>query len=924
MLRCVNGFVFPMKKVTTSASPHLGASFPVCLSVASTKIRQFSGSATPSTNLPSEVDVAIIGGGVTGAAILYHLGLAGIGSSSAIFEKATLTSGATWHAAGLVTYYHGGNNFKFWHQEGVELYKKWQNEEGIPLSFNQPGSIRLIQNEERMKEALYTLSKSKLYQGLFGGPELNLITPERAKELHPLINTDGLIGALYTEGDGHICPSSVTQAFARKGRDLGGKIYEHTEVVRVKSMPDGKWEVTLRSEGYPKQEDHVVVANRVINAAGLWCQRIGEFAGVQTPCVVLQHQYVITETVPEVKAYHKKHGVQLPVLRDLEGSYYLRDEGDGILVGPYEDENSVQLVPEDWKGTMPPELTYHLFGGDIDRIMPEMEAAFDLVPALQEVGIKTVLNGPTCWPADGNHLVGPSHEKPNYWHACAESYGIAHAAGLARYIVHWMQNGEPPYELIEADPARYGKWATPEFVGDKVKEAYGWNNKCAHFNENRTRSRPVLNDDRPQGDIVKVLESRGAQLGFSHGWETPSWFHTSEENLKNQLASFERPSYWPAVVKECQDVVNHAGLCYWPFAHYRVTGAGASEFLDRMIANKLPAVGRVGLGHLLTPTGKVYSELTFVRLAEEDFYVTGYSNYQLHDLRWFNEHKRPEEQVEIKDVTSERAVIFINGPKSEEAVAKLLDEPVDLSRTAFKPFQWRHMQLAGAETIAVRMSFIGEHGIELHMERDQVARVYEKLQEADPQLSNWGGNAMNSFRIEKGVALFGKDITKDHNAFEAGLSRFVKLDKGDFIGRDALKKIQEEGGATRKFVYLEIVGSGDLDCVGNEPLRDVETGKVVGFTTSGTNGAVTGKSIALGYVGPDGGSDRWVDGYRLHVDLLGKRYDAFVREKAWVLPAGVRDRKAAAASASATPTPPAHISPSQTSPRPVRLCYETS
>mmetsp|Transcript_21425 Transcript_21425/g.63941 ORF Transcript_21425/g.63941 Transcript_21425/m.63941 type:complete len:854 (-) Transcript_21425:35-2596(-) len=827
-------------------------------------------------DLPSDVDVAIIGGGVTGASILYELGRTGAGQSAAIFEKATLTSGATWHAAGLVTYYHGGNNFKFWHQEGVDLYKKWQNEEDIPLSFNQPGSIRLLQNEERLKEAHYTLGKSKLYQGLFGGPELNLIGPEEVKRLHPLVNMDGIIGALYTEGDGHIDPSSVTQTFASKAKALGGRIFEHTEVVGLHCMLDGTWEVRMQRQG----KEHVVRARSVVNCAGLWAQRIGEFAGVHTPCTVLQHQYVITEPIAEVREYHQKHGHQLPVIRDLEGSYYLRDEGEGLLVGPYESEHDMQLAPAAWKGRMPPELTYHLWEGDIERIMYSMEAATSLVPALETTGIKTVLNGPTCWPSDGNHLVGPSHERPNYWHACAESYGIAHAPGLSRYIVHWMQHGEPPYELMEADPARYGAWATPEWVEDKVKEAYGWNNVTAYFNENRPRARPVLHPDRPQKAIVDVLRSRGAQFGFSHGWETPSWFHSEAVDLENTLATFHRPSYTEAVRSECQKVVDHAGLCYWPFAHYRIKGAGAPAFLDRMIANKLPAVGRVGLGHLLTPTGKVLSELTFVRLAAEEFYVTGYSNYQLHDLRWLRANLREGEDVTIEDTSAERGVVFINGPNAVATVGKLLAAPLDMSE--FKPFQWRKLQLDGAEVIAARMSFIGEPGLELHMERDQVARLYQRLQEADPQLGNWGGNAMNSFRLEKGVALLGKDITKDHNAFEAGLGRFVKLDKGDFVGRDALQRVRDAGGPTRKLVMLEVsVGGDSVDCVGNEPLRCTESGKVVGFTTSGAWGTLAGKSLALGYVHDP---ERWADGFRLQVDLLGKRYDAFVREKAAMAP----------------------------------------
>lgn len=849
-----------------------------------------SANASVPSDLPSEVDTAIVGGGVTGAAILWRLGVEGLGSSSAVFEKATLTSGATWHAAGLVTWYHGGNNFKFWHKESIELYKKWQNEEGIPLSFNQPGSIRLLQNEERMKEAHYTLSKSKLYQGLFDGPELNMIGPEEIKKLHPLVNTDGIVAGIHTTGDGHIDPSSVTQAYASKARALGGKIYEHSEVVAVKPVPGGTWEVSIK---LPSGGTHVVRAKRVVNCAGLWCQRIGEFAGVHTPATVLQHQYVITEPIAEVKEYHEKHGHQLPVLRDLEGSYYLRDEGDGMLVGPYEHEESMELAPKEWKGTMPPELTYHLFQGDIERIMESMEAATSLVPQLETTGIKTVLNGPTCWPADGNHLVGPAYEHLNYWHACAESYGIAHAGGLSRYLVHWMLHGEPPYELTETDPTRYGNWATQEWVDDKVKEAYGWNNVTAYFNENRYRARPVIHAERPQGDIVSVLQKRGAQLGFSHGWENPSWFHSEAVDLKNTMATFERPSYMDgAITKECNQIMEHAGLCYWPFAHYFISGPDAVSFLNRMIANKLPAVGRVGLGHLLTPTGKVYSELTFVRLAEEEFYVTGYSNYQLHDLRWFREHMRADENVSIKDATSERAVLFINGPKAEDIVRKLLDQPVEIDKKNFKAFQMRQIKLAGVDVIAVRMSFIGEHGLELHVPREKVAYLYEKLHEADPKLGDWGGTTMNSFRIEKGVRLFGKDVTKDHDALEAGLDRFVKFDK-DYIGRDALQAIKDAGGPDRRTVQLEVaVGSDRVDCNGNESIRCIETGKVVGFTTSGIWGCLTQKSLALGYVY---GKERCVDGTKLHVDLLGKRYEATVCDQPAMEPAAVRDRKAAKA-----------------------------
>ncbi|CAJ1365585.1 unnamed protein product [Effrenium voratum] len=1127
----------------------------------------------------------IVGGGVTGAAMLYQLAKRGV--KCVLFEKGELTCGATWHAAGLVTRFHGGNNFRLWHDEGVNLFTKWQKE-GTELSFHTPGSVRLIPDQkDYISEAKYQVSKAKIFSGLFECEEHHMISPDEIKEKHPLVSLDGIYGGIYTTGDGHIDPSSVTNAFAERARALGGVIEQKTEVVGLTLLPSKQWEVITRSGGEEKR----TVADFVLNCAGLWCDKVGAMAGVRIPSVVLQHQcalrgidgeaigsgqheardasvlapapmalsstgvqpelrtawrapaasvtpraeasvgwrgreglltaaflrsccrprpkprawaaakdadaaaepeaflsnaqaldaqvvslalpalvalcaepvlsiidtgfvgrledaplklgglgaatsvfdfvfrcynflcvvlvplvaeavvaqkrgeqkedpaqivgrviglaatlglgtcslgrvaagylqiralalpaslvntvaigafrghldtttplyvvllqsvsdvvlnfvfvfgvdflgipplgvegaawstvvsiwlsclcfcgllsqrgfvawgsaiawpsalkelqplilgslsqlirtlslqavllqftksvvaqdpaglaaaahqvgirvwffalfaldsiavaaqglvpvamasfgqdrarwvssrlllwgaagglfsgcvlwaladyipsvftndpvvqqtaaplialvallqplagvvftwdglfqglsdytylalamavaalatlallqidvlngslqgvwvcfsvflvfrgiglawrfwgpagplrveenaYCITEPIPEVKEYHEKHGHQLPVLRDLKGSFYVRDERDGILVGPYESAETMQLAPEEWRKTgMPNEYANFLFEGDVDRLMPHLERAMEILPPLAEVGMKTVLNGPTMWPADGNHLVGPAPEwdvAPNFWLACAESYGIAHSAGLSRYLADWICTGEPPYELKEADPARYGAWATKDWVATKVREAYGMNNHVHYPNENLLGGRPV--EPVPNKDIYDVLHAAGCQFGFHNGWESANYFDPQAVGQHgNAKGSFHRPPYQDLVENECRGMASFGGICYWPFAKYHVSGPRAKEFLDRLVPNRLPNVGRCALSYFLTPQGKIGSEVMLVRLAEEKFYVVSYPEQELFDWRWMQMNKT--EGVEIENVTAD-------------------------------------------------------------------------------------------------------------------------------------------------------------------------------------------------------------------------------------------------------------------------------
>eukprot|EP00913_Durusdinium_trenchii_P027742 g26015.t1 len=801
----------------------------------------------------------IVGGGVTGCAMLYNLAKRGV--KCVLFEKGELTCGATWHAAGLVTRFHGGNNFRLWHDEGVNLFSQWQAE-GTPLSFHTPGSIRLIPNQ---RDYIDEASDSAL-------PEEHHDTEETVSD------TCGIFLRRNT---------SVTNAFADRAKGLGGTIEQKTEVVGLKLLPSRQWEVLTRSA---RGEEKRTVADFVINAAGLWCDKVGAMAGVRAlsiPALGVEVLLQLTKTVvaldtnglaaaahqvglrvwyfalfaldsiavaaqglvPVAIASSGKEkarwmsgrllqwggiggtlsGILLASFAGYIPAVFTNDElvqatatpliivvallqplagvvftWDGLFqglsdarIGPYEYAEAMQLAPEDWRQTgMPNEYANFLFEGDVERLMPHLERAMEVLPQVGEVGMKTVLNGPTMWPADGNHLVGPAPEwdiAPNYWLACAESYGIAHSAGLSRYLSEWIVTGEAPYELKEADPARYGAWATKDWVAKKVRETYGMNNHVHFPNENLLVGRPV--EPVPNQGIYEVLKSKGCQFGFHNGWESANYFDPamSGEQHGNSKGSFRRPIYKDShtgsfqeyelvqdlVEKECKEMASFGGICYWPFAKYHVSGPGAVDFLDRLVPNRLPNVGRCALSYFLTPQGKISSEVMLVRLAEDKFYV------ELFDWRWMHMHK-PSEGVEIENVTADFGTLMVSGPESRRVLGELAKDPEAWSKDNFKFYAWRQVELAGIPCRALRVSFTGELGWELHPATADVAPLYNALKEAEPRLNDWGGYAMGSFRLEKGFKAFGSDMTKDHQALEAGISgKFLRMEK-DFVGRDAL------------------------------------------------------------------------------------------------------------------------------------------
>jgi dimethylglycine dehydrogenase len=833
--------------------------------------------------------------------------LSKLGVSAVCLEKDEISSGATWHAAGLVTHFHGGNNFRLWHKETLDTLKEWGAH-----SFHTPGSIRLIEkgNRDRLDEAYHHAGKSELYAKLFGCQPMNLVSADEIKKLHPLTNVDDIECGLYTTGDGHVDPSSVTNLLLERAKPLGGFVKTHAEVQDCKQdAGNDEWVVKVQQPG--AEELRVVRAKHVVNCAGLWCKAVGEMSGVSVPAVVLQHQYVITEEIPELKELHKERGGQLPVLRDLKGSYYLRDEGQGILIGPYEERESVVVPP----GSVPGENTFFLYDGDADRLMPHLERAMEVVPVTGETGIKTILCGPTCWPADGNHLVGPSHEKKNYWLACAESYGIAHSVGLGRYMAHYIAHGEPPYELNETDPSRFGDWAHDAFVRDKVTEVYGWNNHVHYPNENAPAARPVRQDGTnilPCEKLYESLKKRGCQFSIAGGWEAPNWFLPKEEwnhgepvQYGNDFGSYRRPEYCKHVQRECQDLLNNCSVLFWPFAKYEISGKDADAVLSASVGNDLPEGDRVQLNHLLTPSGKVFSEVTMLKLGENHYYAVSYPAMEKFDKYWL-EVKNSGKDFKVKSVSNDRCVFMVNGPNSKSILSSKVDgafaEPWKLFR--FKAFSFDKdpelqelLEETGEKPYALKVSFIGELGWELHVPTKIANRLYQKLTD-DWGVGDWGGAAMNSFRLEKGIPLFGKDFTKDHSATEVGLAgRFVKPEKGEFTGKKAIEyelttgnRFPHEGetespGKLRKLVSYHLEGNGEVDTVGNEPIFDTASGQCVGFTTSGAPGWMCGKTVGMGYVYEGAGMD-------LEVQLLDKRVKLVVDEKPLVETWGQRQRAA--------------------------------
>jgi len=807
-------------------------------------------------DLPKEATCVVIGGGVVGAGILYHLAKKGF-SDAVLLEKGTLTCGSTWHAAGLCAFYHGGSNLRKVHHYSCELYKTLQAETGVDVGFHTPGSIRLYEDTpDRRDEAYFQMGKSTL----FDAPQ-ELITPTQIKELHPLINLEGIWAGIYNPGDGHIDPTGSTNALIKGARNGGCKVFQNSPVEDLNLRTDGRWEVTSNGSQ--------IVADRIINAAGLWGDTVATMAGVHHPLAVIQHQYVITKTIPEVTDFWKEKGHQLPVLRSLEGSYYVRQERDGLLVGPYEPKTDMQMQ-DDWNqrpfGKISPmEFGHDLFPEDLERIMWNLEHVSNLIPLFGSAEVNSVVNGPVSWPPDGNGLIGPVNDVPNYWAAVGNSYGIAQSAGIADYLTDWIIDGEPPYEMFELDPTRFGPWAGKHFTDKKVRETYGMNNNVVFPNEERLEGRPLRTTP-----VYSTLKAKGCQFGFHNGLETPLWF--ADPNDPNHYQpSFRRTNWHDAIGKECATVMRSCGIMdASSFCKFLISGKDATSFMDSIQANKLPAVGKVGIGHMISEKGKIIAELTMARLHESAYYVCSGSDMERHDLRWMQMNNIPA-YVDITNLTQSYGVLAVAGPNS----TKLLNHcgfgaPGEFENLPY--FGVLETEIAGCPVMLLKLSYTGlRPGWEVHCQQEYMYNVYNALkasgEELNIEVGDFGGYALNSFRLEAGFKGLGTDMRKDTPAMACGIKRFVKMKNRSFVGKQALQN-EKKNPFSHMIVKME-VDVADADALGDNPIyldKDSE-GKPVGWASSGGFSFVTNRSLAFAWVPPELSAE----GTEVWVYILGER-----------------------------------------------------
>ncbi len=787
-------------------------------------------------------EIAIIGGGVGGASLLYHLARRGC-TDVVLLEKNELTSGSTWHAAGLCTQFNASLNLMELLRRSIELYASLEAETGQAVDLHRCGSLRLACSEARLDEYRHRQGTA---QSL--GIPFEILGPERVRELWPLLDGEGLLGAAYLPTDGYIDPSSVTRALVRGATARGATVLRHTAVTGL-DRGDGVWRIET-TQG-PLQ------ARVVVNAAGQWAREVGRLVGVEHPIVPLEHHYLITEPLAEVAA----HPGELPVLRDVDASYYVRSEGDALLVGPFEKHTcawGIDGIPDDFHGQLLP--------GDLGRLEAVLEHTARRIPAFGTAGIRTVLNGPDGYTPDGRCLMGPVPGLPDY-HVLAgfSIFGIVFSGGAGGYAAEWILDGQPSDNMWELDVRRFdAAQSATAFVSARALELYG-DEYAIHYPEEETPAgRPLKT-----GPLYDRLAERGAVYGMRFGWERPLWFARDGEPARDRY-SFRRGNWHDAVGAECRAVRSAVGvLDQTSFGKYEVSGPGAAALLDRLCANHLPQRdGQIVLTPLCTPRGGIECDLTVTRLAADRFYLVSAAATELHDYAWIERHLPGDGSVRLENVTARYGVLTLAGPRSRELLQALTDS--DCGREAFGFFRCRDLALGTAPVRALRVSYVGELGYELHHPVEFQRTLYDALQEAGAPLGlvDWGYRALDSMRLEKAYRLWGADLSADWTPLEAGLERFVDFDKGDFLGRDALVA-QRERGVERRLACLA-VDADDADCHGSEPIRAGD--ELVGYVAAGGYGHVVEESIALAYLPVDYATP----GTTLRVQILGDRRPARV------------------------------------------------
>lgn len=847
--------------------------------------------------MKSHAKAVVIGGGVVGCSVLYHLAKAGW-KDVMLIERSELTSGSSWHAAGGFHTLNGDPNVAKLQAYTVGLYEELEEISGQSCSLHLTGGVMMADSPERMDFLRMTHARGRCL-----GMETELITPSEAKAMFPLMDETNFVGALWDPVEGHLDPSGTTHAYAKAAKVLGAEIELRNPVIEITQDADGMWNVITKNG--------TVKAEHVVNAGGLWAREVGRMVGLELPVLAMEHMYLLTEEMPEVVEFNQDTGRELVGVIDFKGEIYTRQERNGLLLGTYEQ------ACKPWSPVNTPwDFGHELLQPDLDRISPSLEVAFKHFPAFENAGIKQVINGPFTFAPDGNPLVGPVPGLTNYWSACAVMAGFSQGGGVGLALANWMVDGDPGFDIFAMDVARYGEWATLRYTNAKVRENYSRRFSISYPNEELPAARPQ--QTTPLYDVMK--DQNHAVMGDTWGLETPLWFAPSNDEAHDVL-SFHHSNDFEHIAAEVASVRNSVGITEISnFAKYEFTGAGAEAFLDHLMTNTMPKEGRIVLTPMLNENGKLIGDFTIAKAGPERFVMFGSLGATKYHMRWFEQHQPTDGTVTIRRFDMSLQGLSIAGPNSRKVLEKLVD--ADVSNAAFKFMDFREMDVNGAPCMINRISYTGDLGYEIWVSPEYQRRVYDGLKQAGAEFNirDFGMRALLSMRLEKNFPTWFAELRPIYGPFEGAMERFIKLNKSDFIGRAAATQELANGPKLRRTSF--IISAGTCDVMGDEPIwaktsktfdtidpphghgaprfdadgteitgvnpqRDGDW-QVIGWVTSGGFGHSVGASMAQGYI-PTDMSELTSEGM-FEIEILGERRAAKIAIDAPFDPMGERMR----------------------------------